>query len=503
MIQELKSLWERKIGDTHAVQQPDANATSAPPMPNSKSNSQSKKAAAAAAKEAAAQAAAAASVAAAAAAASQTSVITSNPNHIKNGPPGQTTAANSVRVKEEMLDEANARRHIQQQIQQQPPMQQQMTSSAPTLATNGSSGPQIGFLHQQQTANLAATLSNPTPTSLLRPSAIVSNPSGGLVSGGMTAPTSTPHLIQVLPSGLHRHSPGGAMASSGAQQQQLAASTTGSSSRSSIVTLIPSSSSSTSPSFPGQNVYSAVTSSPSSSPSFPTNHKANGGGSAFTPRIVAPKGTQHQQQQQQQQGGISLNPAMANRVVLAAPHGHKKRILSSAMSDGNVTGLNGAPGNLSMAPNSQQMQTHLFNLQAQQRQQLQQAQAAVVAQQQQQRTLQVSSSGGGPLVSSAPGLFSTAGLHQQLAAGNSQQQHLIRVAPRGSMQASGGALGSSNKQVEFTVAPVPSESLRVRSSLCRRRSRCAAVLKVSCLLRAPVPAYVHCHCRRCCIDHEK
>lgn len=112
VIQELKKLWEEKISETKALDHP-SGSTSNTIVTNSKSNN-SKKSAAAAAAAAAAVAAAAASnstsavtlnslSAAAAAGASsssstaggQTSVIKSNPYHVKNGPlnnsPGERT----------------------------------------------------------------------------------------------------------------------------------------------------------------------------------------------------------------------------------------------------------------------------------------------------------------------------------------------------------------------------------------------------------------------------
>lgn len=311
MIQELKKLWEDKIKESKATDHPTvAPQNNATTTSNSKSNN-SKKSAAAAAAAAVAAANAASNPSAAG---GQTSVITSNPNHVKNGPPNSGAA----RIKDELQNEDINRRStslptLQSTTVNQPQTTSVVQSSSTSTQMGVSNGTQAGILMQQSAQQSSGNpLAQPiTPANILRASAIVSNPSGpSSIPAGMSG---SPNLIQV--------------------QQQLSkngmnpmGTSTSTSNRPTIVTLIPSSSSSFSPVI----VSSASGVSGSSLPSA-TNSTSLAMG---TPRLIT-----------------------------SAPHGHKKRILSSAFADRNVANaLNGIGANNLTNVEQAALNNHILSL---------------------------------------------------------------------------------------------------------------------------------------------
>lgn len=297
MIQELKKLWEDKIKESKATDHPMvAPQNSATTTSNSKSNN-SKKSAAAAVTAASNSSAAG----------GQTSVITSNPNHVKNGP----SNSGVMRIKEEMQNDDINRRSTPLPTLQSTTVNQAQTNSgvqsSSTSAQMGvSNGAQAGLLMQQSAQQPSA---NPlaqqlSPANILRASAIVSNPSGqSSLPGGMTA---SPNLIQV-----HQQ-----LSKNGTNAMGTSTST---SNRPTIVSLIPSSSSSFSP----------VLASSASGVS-----------------------------------GSSLPSATnsTSRLVTSAPHGHKKRILSSAFADRNVANALNGTGASNHINVEQAINNHMFNL---------------------------------------------------------------------------------------------------------------------------------------------
>ena len=443
VIQELRALWERKITESRAIEH--ASNTTTNTTSNSKNNSQNSKSN---------KSQAAAASGGGANAGGQTSVITSNPNHIKNGPSSNSNnSSNSTsRVKEELIEED--RRLHQSLTHPQPP-----TSQPPQLTTSVVSSQQQqqqmvvnGNLmqQQQQASNLAQPMA---PNNIFRTSAIVTNPSGpGQLPAGMSAtPNTTPHLIQVLKPTTARGGGGGLgqiPQQSGTHMAQQHPASSGISNRPTIFTMIPSPSSSFSPVSNNSPVSSANNNNTPPLATITSIHSSNNkqqtsnGVGTFTPRIVMPKISyeQHLQQNTTMVTSAANMAASQNRIVTVAPHGHKKRILSNAIAD--RAALNSASGNnnnglTSLADVAVSQQQAQANASAAQTHYLNLARQQAAGQRSQQHY-------GG----ATQGLLSAAGLQTLTGGGGGNNNHHIILGggPGGS---SSTVSGANSKQVYF------------------------------------------------------
>ncbi|KAI2805994.1 Transcription initiation factor IIA subunit 1 [Blomia tropicalis] len=338
VIQELRALWERKISESRAIEHAtNVASTSASTTGSSNSSTNNKSSTNNSNSQSSSKNKSQAG--------GQTSVITSNPNHVKNGPnsannsstnsnntsnnntvsaanttnsnnnSNQTiTTNNPIRVKEEIEEQDDQQTRGRPNVSSQPlPTNVVLPPTSSPMIANGSMV-QVGGNH----------LTQPGPgNNILRASAIVTNPSGG---PGLSVPTSTPQLLQVQLANQARLHP----LQQQQQHQQTQQLSTGSK-RPNIVTLIPSTSSTSfsspmmaSSSSGGGNI--AISSSSNTN-----NSKHNGDGnfgSNFISKIVS-------------SNNMSISAPNSSNTI-APLHGHKKRILSTAFAERN-SALNGSP----------------------------------------------------------------------------------------------------------------------------------------------------------------